>query len=582
MPRFYFLLALLPFALLSCNSVAQPDFYNGKHFSHRDTLLGNYSYARTCYDVTHYNLSVRIHPDTHTIEGQNVVSFRAVSIFDKLQLDLDENLAIDSIIYRRQPTALGIPAAFKRDEVAIFITMPEVQKPNSTAQLTVYYKGKPRIAKKAPWDGGMVWATTDDGKPWVGVACEGDGASLWYPCKDGINDEPDSARITLEVPTGLTGVSNGRLVDTRALPDTFTRFTWQVTYPINNYDITLNVANYAHFTDTYTSPEGGTPLALDYYVLPRNLAKAQKQFAQVQPMLAIYEKYFGKYPFWRDGYKLVETPYLGMEHQSCIAYGNQYKRGYLGGLVPSEFNFDFIIIHESGHEYFGNAVTARDHAELWLHESFTTYMEALYVEERYGKEAAIRYLESQKKLIVGEEPIIGPLGVRYGKCTGSDMYYKGTWMLHTLRNCVNDDEKWFRTLRNFYDASKYRTVSSRDFYNQLSRTCGRDYSTILDLYLTYRRIPTLHYSLKQRGRKLIVRYQWETNITGFTMPIAFGNPKNYTRVEAKTQYAQEVEINDLRLADFRVATELFLVNTIEDAQPLTLPKPQKPQPKPKK
>ena len=415
---------------------AQVNYFEKYQFTEADTLRGMLRPERTCYDVTFYDLQIKVDIDNRYISGYNEIHFKTISDFSKIQIDLFENMKITKIVFERNNLN------FVRIHNAVFIDFPQQNK-GVTNSFRVYYEGYPRTAKRAPWDGGFTWSKDKNGNPWVAVSCEGIGASLWFPNKDHLSDEPDSVRIGVAVPNDLTCVSNGNLENTISEKD-YKRFNWLVSYPINNYNITLNIADYAHFSDTYKS-EDGENLALDYYVLPENLIKAKKHFEQVKPMLAAYEKFFGKYPFWDDGFALVETPYLGMEHQSAIAYGNQYKRGYLGGMIPNGINFDYIIIHESGHEYWGNSISCGDHAEMWIHESFCTYSEALYVEYMYNYKEAIRYLNFQRNFVENRKPILGPMNVNFDGWDHSDHYYKGALILNTLRSSINDDKKmvWF-------------------------------------------------------------------------------------------------------------------------------------------
>jgi aminopeptidase N len=503
-----FLFAALILFGASCQG--QPDFYKGIRFSHRDTILGGNRPERSCFNVQHYELTTKVEPARKRISGVNLITFRMVQASQTMQLDLFENLNIDSIVFEQKQVK------YDRNAGGIFIELPKVQAASTTPKnISVFYSGIPTEAKKAPWDGGFVWSKSATGKDWVGVACEEDGASLWYPCKDDINDEPERGCIQhIIVPTGLVGVGNGRFIGSKDLTDGFTQFDWQTKSTINNYNINVNVGDYVNFSDIYTSKTDNTNLDLSYWVLRENEAKAKKHFEQVKPMLAAYEFYLGKYPFWEDSYKLVETNYLGMEHQSNIAYGNKYMRGYLGERIPEEFNWDFIIVHESGHEYFGNALTARDHADLWLHEAFTTYLETMYVEKLYGKAAAQRYINSQRKFIENAEPITGPLGVHYNRFPDADMYYKGAWMLHTLRTSLHDDDTFFLVLKSFYEKYKYKNCSSFDFYNTIREVTGKDYYSFLQQYLTYPRIPTFVYSVNKPflSNKLRVRYTLEANI----------------------------------------------------------------------
>ena len=313
-------------------------------------------------------------------------------------------------------------------------------------------------------------------------------------------------------------VSNGKLKEKETLDDGQLAFTWFVSYPINNYNLSVNIGDYAYFNDLYTAKDG-SQLQLNYYVLDYNLKKAKEHFKQVHDVLAAYEHYFGKYPFWEDGYALIETPYLGMEHQSGIAYGNQYMRGYLGGMIPSDMNWDYIIVHETGHEYFGNSVSCKDHAEMWIHESFTTYMEALFVEYMSNYEDAERYLVGQRSYIRNVDPIVGPLGVNFGQWVGSDHYYKGAWFLHTLRHHMNNDKQWFDLLRAFYEKYTLAFAQTDDFIKFAERFTKKKLRPIIEQYLYHADLPTLHYTVKSKGKKALLTYWWEADESKFDLSV---------------------------------------------------------------
>ncbi|GAB3894176.1 M1 family metallopeptidase [Spirosoma agri] len=477
-------------------------------FSHADSLRGSLRPERTSYDVTFYDLRVSVDPATKRIEGTNTIHYKVVHPFRRMQVDLFANMAIQSI--RQNGKAL----AYSRDGNAIFITMNEPQPIGQRRALTIAYSGSPVLASNPPWDGGFVWrtdTTTAKKTNWLTVACEGTGASLWWPNKDHLSDEPDSMRISCRVPKGLTCVSNGKLIGQKPTPDgRQTEWTWFVHYPINNYNVTLNISDYAHITDTYTARDG-QKLPLDYYVLPGNVQKARTHFKQVKTMLACYETYFGKYPFWRDGYKLVETPYWGMEHQSAIAYGNQFRN--------NTFGFDFIIIHESGHEYFGNSLRCADPAEMWIHEAFTTYAEALYVEYTQGKPRAVDYLNTQRKLIQNKFPLLGPSGVNYDQ-EDTDIYYKGTWMLHTLRNAVGNDTTWFAALKALAVEKQLSIVYTDEIIDFLSERTGVNLRPLFNQYLRYPNLPTLDYKIIAKSTdELTLSYRWVADADGFNLPI---------------------------------------------------------------
>lgn len=477
-------------------------------FTRADSLRGQLTPLRTCYDINYYHLSVKLDVANKAIIGSNEFRFTAMENFNKLQFDLFENLQIDRVLYKGQ----NLP--FTREFNAVFVTFPREIKKGSQESFTVYYGGKPTIAKNAPWDGGFVYKTDKSGSPWMGVACQGLGASSWWPNKDHPSDEVDSMKISISVPDSLQDISNGRLINKVKDGEGYTRYDWQVSYPINNYDVTFNVGKFTHLSDIYQGENG--PLTLDYYVLPENVEKAKTHFeADVKPMLKAFEHWFGPYPFYRDGFKLVESGYLGMEHQSAVAYGNKYLKGYLGRDLSGTgwgMKWDFIIIHEAGHEWFGNHVTASDIAEMWIQEGFTSYSEGLFTAYHYGKDAGAAYINGLRRNIRNDRPVIGIYGVNY---EGSgDMYYKGANLLHTLRTIINDDEKWRQILRGIQSNFGMKTSSSNEIEQYISKQAGQDFSKIFDQYLRTAGIPVLHYQLK--GQKL--SYQWTADVKGFDMP----------------------------------------------------------------
>ncbi|TFZ65309.1 M1 family peptidase [Hymenobacter sp. UV11] len=478
-------------------------------FTRADSLRGGQPAERTCYDINYYHLDVKLDVARRFISGSNLFRFTATRDFTRLQFDLFANLAVNKLSYH------GRDVPFTREANAVFVTFPTPIKAGSRDEFTVTYSGQPTVAKKAPWDGGFVFAQDTTGAPWVATACQGVGASIWWPTKDQQADEVDSMLISVAVPKGLTDVSNGRLRGTKKLPGGYTRFDWAVTNPINNYDVALNVARYAHFSDVYQGEKG--PLTLDYWVLPQNLEKAKKQFAaNVKPMLKSMESWFGPYPFYQDGYKLVETPHLGMEHQSAVAYGNHYLNGYLGrdrSATGWGAKWDFIIIHESGHEWFGNNITSRDIADMWVHESFTTYSEALFVESQYGKPAGQEYLHGQRRNISNDGPIIGPYGVN--KEGSGDMYDKGSNLLNMVRTAINDDAKWRQILRGLGKAFYHQTVTGQQVIDYISREAGRDFSPVFAQYLQYPTLPVLEMRV-EKGQLL---GRWVANVPAFDLPV---------------------------------------------------------------
>jgi aminopeptidase N len=500
------------------------------NFTHADSLRGALRPQRTCYDVAFYDLKVKVDPATQRIDGSNEIFFTAVSPFQQVQIDLFENMHIDAITYQ------GQALTYRPDGNAIFVDFPAQIPAGTKSSFLVKYSGMPTIANRAPWDGGFVWKKDGNGKHWVGVACEGTGASLWWPNKDYLGDEPDSMRITLTAPSDLKAVANGNQRSLKQIDDKWTQTEWFVSYPINNYNVTLNIGDYVQIHDTLQNASGTHDL--DYYVLRENEAKARKQFEQVKPMMRVYEKHFGEYPFWRDGYALVETHYLGMEHQGAIAYGNHYLPGY-DGYDPLNLKFDYIVIHETGHEWWGNSVSCSDHAELWIHESFCTYSEAIYVEELWGEAMATKYMLNQRGSIANLSPIVGPLDVNFQDWAGSDMYYKGAWMLHTLRHQVANDALWWKTIYDFATEFRMKNTSTVEIIQWFNNKLGKDYTWLFREYLYHEKAPVLEYALKKKGSKTEVKCKWDASEPKFQLqiPVSLGDGK--TQVITPTTSGQK-------------------------------------------
>jgi aminopeptidase N len=524
---------------------------NKELYTKADTLRGSLtSPFRTCYDINYYHLSVKVNPDDRFISGSNLFKFTATTNFKTLQFDLFDNLNIDKIIY--QDKEIGYEKEFN----AVFINFPKELLKGKQDSFTVYYSGKPIVAKNAPWDGGFVFTKHDGNKDWIATACQGVGASIWWPNKDQQADEVDSALISISVPNGLTNVSNGRLMGVTDLKNGYSRFDWKVVNPINNYDIAVNAANYFHFSDSYKGLNGD--LSLDYYVLPENEAKARKQFTDVKRMLTAFEHWFGPYPFYKDGFKLVETPHLGMEHQSAVAYGNKYQQGYLGRDRSGTgwgLKWDFIIVHESGHEWFGNNITAKDIADMWIHESFTDYSESLFVEYWYGKEAGADYVIGLRKNIANDQPVIGPYGVN--KEGSSDMYDKGANLLHTLRTIINNDEKWRSILIGLNQTFGKKTTTTEEVVSYINEKSGMDLTKIFDQYLRFRSIPVLE--LKQEGATIF--YRWLSNVASFNMPIQLDNSDVFLYPTKEWTVLR----TEIPLKDIKIKRDYFInVNVLKD------------------
>lgn len=494
-------------------------------FSRYDSLRGALNPHRTCYDVHFYDLSVKVIPDEQRISGSNAIHFTANRTFDTLQVDLFANMVIDSITYQEQ----GL--SYRRDSHFVFVTFPKPVQKGASEKFTIYYHGKPTVASKPPWDGGFDWDTDKKGRHHIGVACEGIGASLWWPNKDHLTEEPDSMAITGIVPSSLTLVSNGDLRRKTSRPQGFQAYHWFVEYPINNYNVTLNIGHYEHFQRTYKSPYTDYNLPLDYYVLDYNLDTAKKHFQQVPGILKCFERYFGPYPFPKDGYALVETPYWGMEHQGAIAYGNHYRNRPRG--------FDYIILHETGHEWWGNSISTHDHGAMWIHESFTTYMEALYIECRFDYKEAVSYLKRQRRRIKNQHPILGPLKVNYTSWPSSDMYYKGSWMLHTLRNSINQDSLWFSVLKGLSNTFDQTVVNSQDIISYINDHTTRNYQPFFRQYLHHTHPPVFQYEVKrpqngQNGWK--IRYKWKAAVKEYPMPLTLTINGNEKRIEPRKNW----------------------------------------------
>lgn len=477
-----------------------------------DSLRGMLTPLRTCYDVTAYRLDLRVDPKEKWISGTCQIQMRILENSKKIQLDLAEDLAISDI-----RDGQGKKLKFSRAFNTVYVEWKKSKQKGEYATMDITYAGRPQEARNPPWDGGFTWTNDSDGNPWVVVTCQGLGASSWWPNKDHQSDEPDSMIIAITVPRGLMNVSNGRLIEVNLQEDLWQSFVWKVHNPINTYNVTLNIGNYTHFREWHVN-ESGDSLSLDYYVLPQDLAKAKVQFKQVGPMLDCYESHFGPYPFPEDGFKLVQSPHPGMEHQSAIAYGNYFKNGYRGRSQSAEGQwFDYILIHESAHEWFGNSISAKDIADMWIHESFGTYLEAVYVECLYGPEAATRYVQGLKNEVLLDRPIVGTYGVNQ---PGSrDMYPKGALMLHTLRSMVGNDALWWTALKSLSLRFRHQLVSYQDIIGHLNRSLGGDYSAFFHQYLREVDLPILEYEVVRKGKQKVFQYRLKTTKGNVSMPI---------------------------------------------------------------
>jgi aminopeptidase N len=523
------ILGVLCFSKSTCG---QPLNQKGK-FTRQDTLRGSITPERTWWNVAKYNLQVTPDYKTKTISGICEIQFdiNTGGQHKKMQIDLQQPLTIDSIFLGKQKVA-----SFKRDSNVYivdlgdndFIAAKEAlskHHPVTLYSITIHYHGKPQEAIRPPWDGGWIWAKDEQGRPWMTVACQGLGASVWYPCKDHQSDEPDlGATLSITVPDSLTAVGNGKMIDKKTNGNGTSTWVWEVKNPINNYNIVPYIGKYTHLTDNYIG-ETEKNLSLDYWVLDYNAEKAKKQFDRdVKRMLKAFEYWFGPYPFYEDGFKLVESSHLGMEHQSATAYGNHYMNGYLGSDLSGSgwgLKWDYIIIHESGHEWFANNVSTNDIADMWVHEGFTMYSEVLFVEYFYGKKAGDEYVQGIRNNISNDKPLIGSYGVNQ---EGSgDMYNKGANLLHTIRQVINNDTLFRNILRGLNKDFYHQTVDSRQVEEYISSKSGKDFSKIFDQYLRTIKIPELQYKLV--GNK--IQYRWANVVAGFALPLKVKNTNSW-------------------------------------------------------
>lgn len=521
-----------------------------KTYSLADTLRGSLRPERTCYDVTYYDLGVKVDTGEKAITGRNKIVFNVVEDFTTMQIDLFDSMKIISISHK------GKELKYRRLFNAVFVEMDEPMKAGEKGTIVVNYYGKPTVAKRAPWDGGFTWSHDKNGRPWIAVSCEGMGASCWWPCKDYLGDEPDSMTISCTVPGGLRCVSNGNEDAFETNDDGTTTYNWFVSYPINTYNVTLNIGDYVEFHDMYEADDH-QQLSLDYYVMRYNLDKAKLQFMQVKPMLKCYEKYLGKYPFWNDGYALVESPYLGMEHQGAIAYGNKYLTGYAGtDYSRIGLDFDYIIIHESGHEWWGNSVSCRDIADMWIHESFCTYTESMWVECNYGRDTALKYINAHKGHISNKSPIVGVYGVN--EEGNGDMYSKGSLFLNTLRSITNNDKLWWSTIKGMCDTTfKFKNIGYEDVVQYFNHKLGKNLSPVFEQYLKFAKIPALEYKLEKiKKGEFNLSYRWVTDVTDFKMPVIVSTADNEKLILNGTNEFQSATINLKKEGDFKVREDL--------------------------
>ncbi len=505
-------------------------------------LRGVYGPYRANNDLLSYKLRVRVDPTAKTIRGDNQIRFRMLATDSRIQVDLYPDLAVEKILMD------GRPLEYTREGGQVFVNFPQPLHEGEEYTIDFFYGGQPKAVGRF---GGMTFGKDPSGEPWIVTSCEDDGSSIWWPSKDQWRDEPqDGMTIEAEVPDGLTDVSNGKFVSEQKLGDGYTRWSWQVHYPINSYDVSLNIGKYAHWSDIYS----GVPV--DFYALPADLQKAKTQFAQSKGMLDAYQHYFGEYPFIKDGYKLIEVPYTGMEHQSAVTYGNHFTNGYYGrdwtgvGISP---RFDFIIIHESGHEWFGNAVSARDVSDMWIHEGWDTYIESLYVEYLYGKADAQRYVNGYQKKVENREPIITEHNANQQPT--EDQYFKGALFLNTMRSVVDDDARWFALIHDYYQQFKYRTILTEDVVAFFNQHTGTDLTPVFDQYLRHAALPVLELRFDPAAGQ--VAYRWKVDEVKFAMPVRVGDPQHWQLITPTVDW--QVMPTTLSKEQFGVATDLYYI-----------------------
>lgn len=514
------------------------------NFTKLDTLRGSITPTRIWWDVNKYTLDIHVNPKIKSIYGNNTIDYTILAPKQILQFELQHPLLIDSVIQNRKKLT------YTQKGDSYFVNLIKKQKKNNKEQLTIYYHGQPKIAVNPPWDGGIIWDKDKENHYFIATANQKIGASVWWPCKDHPADEAESMQITVTCPTPLINVSNGKYIGTIINNDNTQSYTWMVTNPINNYGISLNIANYKHFKEIYKGIKG--VLDCNYYVLPNNFLKAKVQFKDVSKTLKAFEHWFGPYPFYKDGYKLVEVPYLGMEHQSCIGYGNHYKNGYRGSNMGTSNwaqKFDYIVVHESGHEWFANSISCNDVADLWIHESFTTYAESLFIDYHYGTQAANEYVQGLKSYVKNDSPIIGHHLVH--NQGSDDMYFKGSLILHTLRQIVNNDILWRNLFLEMNQKFYHKTVSGAEIIDFINKQTAVDLKQFFYQYLNTTKIPEL--LLKKEGD--FIKYKWNNVVDGFKIPVKIQLNKNTIWITPKINEWQKIKG---QLSKFKVDPNFYI------------------------
>lgn len=536
---FLLLLCSLSTAPLTAQRRGRPDPMRPP--SQEEVLRGDYGRYRANNDLVHYHLDLRIDPAQQQLRGKNTIRFRMLADDNRIQLDLQRDLQIDKVLLGATELHCG------RELDTVWVDFPEMLGFGRTYEIAFHYSGKPRTGGRF---GGFTFGKDPAGRPWIYTACEGQGARSWWPCKDQWRDEVEGMQISIAVPNDLVDVSNGAFLGKTDLGDGYTRWDWLVQYPINSYCVSVNVGAYVHFSDQLH----GMPL--DFYALPEDLDRAKAQFAQAKPMLVAFEHWFGEYPFAKDGYKLIQVPYSGMEHQSAVTYGNGFQNGYLGhdwtgvGISP---RFDFIIVHESAHEWFGNAVSAADASDMWIHEGFGTYLECIYVEELFGYDDAVRYVNGYKAKVANREPIITRRGAH--REPSQDQYFKGALFLHTLRSVVDDDARWRALMKDLFQHFEYRNIMTEELVAFVNERLGTDMTPVFDQYLRHAALPVLE--LKFDAEAHTVSFRWQADEARFAMPVKVGRPGCWQTIHPTSEWASMP--NWLSESEFAVATDLYYV-----------------------
>ena len=538
------------------NSFAQP-LSGNKPITHADSLRGTYGATRDWWNVLKYDLHVTFNIKDSSISGYNVMQFKILKKGNLMQIDLQQPMVLDSIVYSGHLGKQIKINPVKNDGNAYFFSFGN-NKLQNTNYLTIFYHGKPTIAVRPPWDGGLIWAKDKNKNPFVSVACQGLGASVWYPCKDHQADEPDSAEMHITIPDSLVCVGNGKYRGKTNNKDGTATYDWAVVNPINNYTIIPYIGKYEHFDEIFPGEKGN--LSMDYWVLDYNIEKAKEHFKDAARMMKAFEYWFGPYPFYEDGYKLVEAPHLGMEHQSATAYGNRYKKGYLGQDLSGSgwgLKWDYIIVHESGHEWFANNITTKDIADMWVHEGFTNYSEVLFTEYYYGKKAGEDYVTGIRKGIANEIPIIGRYNLnREGS---GDMYAKGANMIHNIRTVINNDDLFRKILRGLNTTFYHQTVTTKQIEDYISKTSGFDFSTVFNQYLRTIQIPVLEYKIENKN----VSYKYSNCIDDFNMPlfVSFGSGEKEPQLIKPTREWQTIHLADWYGGKTFTVDRNFYINT---------------------